>query len=134
MTAYVTVTAPTGEAIRAIRLFMLCQSLSLILAALVHVGVLITGYEHRRGGTAETVIGVVLLGALVSTWIRPRATRMIGLSAQGFALLGTVVGIFTIATGVGPRTAPDIAYHISLVALPVSGLVVSGRARSDRAV
>jgi hypothetical protein len=83
---------------------MLCQGLSLIVAALIHFGVLMTGYEHRRAGTAETVIGVVLLGALISTWIRPQATRTIGLSAQGFALLGTLVGIFTIVIGVGPRT------------------------------
>jgi hypothetical protein len=112
---------------------MLCQGLSLIVAALIHFGVLMTGYEHRRAGTAETVIGVVLLGALISTWIRPQAARTIGLSAQGFALLGTLVGIFTIVTGVGPRTAPDIADHVILVALLVSGLVVSARARGERA-
>jgi hypothetical protein len=85
---------------------MLCQGLSLIVAALIHFGVLMTGYEHRRAGTAETVIGVVLLGALISTWIRPQATRTIGLSAQGFALLGTLVGIFTIIIGVGPAPHP----------------------------
>jgi hypothetical protein len=50
---------------------MLCQGLSLIVAALIHFGVLMTGYEHRRAGTAETVIGVVLLGAL-TLWRRPR--------------------------------------------------------------
>jgi hypothetical protein len=48
-----------------------------------------------------------LLVGLAWTWIRPASARAAGLAAQGFALVGTLVGIFTIAVGVGPRTAPD---------------------------
>jgi len=55
-------------------------------------------------------------------------TRAAGLGAQAFALVGTLVGIFTIAIGVGPRTGPDIAYHIAIVAVLVAGLIVAARA------
>ncbi len=36
--------------------------------------------------------------------------------------------MFTIVVGVGPRTVPDIAYHVAIVAVLVWGLVVAKRA------
>lgn len=110
-----------------IRLFLLLQGASFVVASLVHRGVLIEGYEHDKAAVAEAVIGAVLLGGLVLTWVREASTRTIGLSVQGFALLGTFVGLFTIAIGVGPRTAPDLAYHAAIVAALVWGLVVARR-------
>ena len=44
------------------------------------------------------------------------------------ALLGTLVGVFTIAIGVGPRTLPDIAYHVAIIAVLVGGLILAWRA------
>jgi hypothetical protein len=75
---------------------------------------------------------VLLVGATL-TWIRPAWTRPVGIAAQGFALFGTLVGVFTIAIGVGPRTAPDVAYHIGIVVVLVWGLVFAARAPSDGA-
>ncbi|MFN2556638.1 MAG: hypothetical protein ABR592_07155 [Nitriliruptorales bacterium] len=43
------------------------------------------------------------------------------IAAQGFALLGTLVGVFTIVVGVGPRTAPDIVYHFVILAVLMWG-------------
>jgi hypothetical protein len=62
------------------------------------------------------------------SFIRPAWTRWVGLAAQGFALLGTLVGIFTIAIGVGPRTVPDVVYHAVIVVVLVWGLIVTARA------
>jgi hypothetical protein len=115
---------------QAIRLFVLLEGVAFVAAALIHFGVLFNGYEHQRAGTAESVIGTVLLLGWVSTLVHPRSTRAIGLAVQAFALLGTLVGIFTIAIGVGPRTGPDIAYHLVMVLVLVSGLAVAGRAPS----
>ncbi len=115
---------------RAIRLFVLFEGAAFITAALTHFGILMTGYEHQKAGRAESVIGIVLLLGLALTWIRPASTRGIGLAVQGFALLGTLVGIFTIIIGIGPRTAPDIAYHFVIVIVLVSGLVAAARARA----
>ncbi|MBC8162090.1 MAG: hypothetical protein H7Z42_12825 [Roseiflexaceae bacterium] len=114
-----------------IRLFMLIEAATFAIAALVHSGVLITGYAHQQAAIAEGVIALVLLGGVVVTWIRPAWLWHAGVAAQGFALLGTLVGLFTIAMGIGPRTIPDIAYHISIVMVLVWGLRVAMRARSE---
>jgi hypothetical protein len=119
---------------QAIRLFVLFEGVAFIAAALIHFGVLFSGYEHQKAGTAESVIGTVLLLGWVSTLVRPGSTRAIGLAVQAFALLGTLVGIVTIAIGVGPRTGPDIAYHIVIALVLVCGLAVAGRAPSKLAV
>lgn len=111
-----------------IRLFMLFEAATFVVASLIHSGVLITGYEHDQARIAEGVIAIVLLGGVALTVIRPAWTRQVGLAAQAFALLGTLVGVFTIAIGVGPRTVPDIAYHVAIVAVLVWGLVIAKRA------
>jgi DNA-binding NarL/FixJ family response regulator len=50
-----------------------------------------------------------------------------GVGAQAFAILGVLVGLFTIAVGVGPRTAADIGYHLAILAVLVVGLVIDAR-------
>jgi hypothetical protein len=114
---------------QAIRLFMFLEAAAFIVAALIHAGLLVDGYEHREARIAESVIAVLLLAGLALTRIRPRSTRRAGLAAQAFALLGTLVGIFTIAIGAGPRTVADIVYHVGIVVVLVSGLAVAVRAR-----
>jgi hypothetical protein len=41
--------------------------------------------------------------------------------------VSATVLLFTIAVGVGPRTVPDIAYHIAIVLVLVWGLRVAAR-------
>ncbi len=114
-----------------IRVFLLVEAAAFAAASLVHAGVLVHGYEHPQARVAEGVIAVVLLAGSVASWIRPVWTRAAGIAAQGFALLGTLVGLFTIAVGVGPRTAPDVVYHLGIVAVLVWGLVTAARAPAN---
>jgi len=114
---------------RTLRLFMLVEAATFVVAASVHAGFLISGYAHREARIAETVIGAVLLVGAMATWIRPASARAAGLVAQGFALLGTLVGIFTIIIGIGPQSVLDVVYHIAIVAALVWGLVVAWRMR-----
>jgi hypothetical protein len=114
-----------------IRLFLLIEGVSFLAAGLIHRGVLISGDAHQQASIAETSIAVVLLVGFGLTWIWPAHTRLIGLVAQAFALLGTLLGVFTIAIGVGPRTAPDLVYHLAILALLAWGLVVAARAPVD---
>jgi hypothetical protein len=116
-----------------IRIFLLVEAAAFLTAALIHLGLLSVGYEHREAGIAESVIAAVLLIGLAWSWIRPASTRRAGRAAQGFALFGTLVGLVTIAIGVGPRTIPDIAYHFAIAAVLVWGLVVARRAPSAAA-
>ena len=110
--------------------YLSAEALVFGVASLVHAGMLVSGYEHREARIAEGVIAAVLVAGLVGTFIAPQSSRTFGLGAQGFALLGTMVGLFTIAIGVGPRTVFDLTLHAAMVALLVSGLVATSRTRS----
>jgi hypothetical protein len=111
-----------------IRLFLLLAGISFVVAGLVHFGVLLEGYAHRQAALAESTIALVLLISYGLTWVWPTRTHRIGIGAQAFALLGMLLGAFTIAIGVGPRTAPDIASHVAILVVLVCGLVVAVRA------
>ena len=116
---------------RVIRSYLLVEAAIFRAAAAVHGGLFIGGYEHREARIAETAIAAVLLLGLIVSVMRPALTRVAGLGAQGFALFWTLVGIATIVAGIGPRTVPDVAYHIAIVALLVRGLVVTRQARIE---
>ena len=116
-----------------LRLFLLLEGASFVFAGLVHFGLLAGGYEHRSAAIAESLIGAVLLVALALTWRLPAWTRTVGIAAQGFGLLGTLVGAFTIAIGVGPRTLPDVVYHAAILLALACGLVVAARAPANTA-
>jgi hypothetical protein len=94
-----------------VRWLLALEAAAFGVAALVHAGVLLRGYEHWKAATAESVIGLVLLAGLVACLIAPRSSRAVGLAALAFALVGTLIGIFTIAIGVGPRSSFDISLH-----------------------
>ncbi|MGH7794435.1 MAG: hypothetical protein ACREQ2_06005 [Candidatus Binatia bacterium] len=113
---------------QAMRLYLFLEAAAFIVAALTHFGLLIGGYEHLKAGIAESVIAALLAG-FGFTWIRPDVVRKTGLATQTFALLGTLVGIFTIAIGVGPRATPDIAYHIVIIPVLASGLIAAFRVK-----
>lgn len=97
------------------------------LAALVHLGFAGARFQHGEAFIAESVIGAVLLAGWIGNGLLPRKTRLIAIGVQSFALLGTLVGLLTIAIGVGPRTALDLTLHAVMLLLLVSGLVVASR-------
>ena len=115
---------------RKLDLLLRFEILAFAAAALVHAGVLVDGYEHREAYTAETIIAVVLLAGLLIGGLRPRWAPRVVLAAQAFALLGTLVGVFTIVIGVGPRTVPDVVYHVLMVPVLAWGLWLALRWRS----
>jgi hypothetical protein len=82
------------------------------------------GFEHSKAAIAESVIGFVLLAGLLATYVASRSVRRIGVVSQGFALLGVMIGLVTIAIGIGPRTVPDIVFHAALLALLGIGLIL----------
>lgn len=119
----------TGTLPRTIHVLLSVEAASFLLAATVHAGVLVRGYEHHEAMIAESAIGAVLLGGLVMTWVRPRSMFSVAAGVQAFALLGTFVGIWTIIVGIGPRTIPDIVYHVAIVLVLIVGIWLAWRAR-----
>lgn len=110
------------------RLFVLIEAVAFLAAALTHFGILAHGYRHKPAGTAESVIGCVLFAGWLATFLAARWTNRIGLIVQVFALVGTLVGLYTIAIGIGPRTTPDLVFHAGIVIVLVWGLAASVRA------
>jgi hypothetical protein len=111
-----------------IRRFLILEAAAFFVAALIHSGYLVPGYEHRAARIAESVLGLVLVAGLVASLLRPALIRAAGLAAQGFALLGTLVGILTIIVGVGPRSTADVVYHLAMVGVLVWGLATAAHA------
>lgn len=118
-----------------VRLFLSIEALAFAAAALVHGGILVSGYEHRQACIAESVIACVLAAGLIVATAAPRLTRAAALATQGFALLGTLVGVTMIAIGVGPQSVFDVALHGGFLTLLIAGLTVTARrpsaARAD---
>lgn len=120
-----------GESLGRLRLFLFVEAVSFAVASMIHAGLFVAGYRHSEASVAEAVIATVLFAGLLLSWILPAWMRAIALVAQLFALFGTLVGIFTIVVGVGPRTVPDLVYHGAIVGVLVWGLYIAMRARSD---
>ena len=110
-----------------IRFLLLFEAATFAAAALIHFGVIAAGHGHQKAGVAESAIAAVLFTGAILTCLSRTWTRGIGLAAQSFALISTLVGVFTIIIGIGPRTAPDIAYHVAIVAVLIWGLVAAAR-------
>ena len=107
------------------RLFLLFEAATFVVAAAIHAGALVEGHRHRDAAIAETVIAIILIAALALGWTpRPWPLRF-AVVAQAFALAGTLVGLFTIAIGIGPQTVPDVAYHLAILAVIATGLAVA---------
>jgi hypothetical protein len=112
---------------RSLLAFLIVEVAAFAGASLTHSGVLMQGYEHTQAGIAEAVIAAALATAIVVGLLRPGTSRVLGLSAQGFALLGTSVGVFSMVRGFGPRSAADLAFHVGIATILVAGLVVAFR-------
>jgi hypothetical protein len=104
---------------------MLVEAATFVVAASIHFGAFLDGYGHRKAGTAETVIAVVLVAGTALTWSRLAWRAAIG--AQAFAIFGVGVGLFTIAVGVGPRTVLDVAYHLAILVVLAGGVGLASR-------
>lgn len=123
-------TARTNEITTArIRRFLTVEIFGFAMASLVHFGALLPGYEHPKARIAEGVIAAVLLTGLILTTASPARTRAIGIAVQGFALLGTLVGVFTIIIGIGPQSLPDIIFHVFITGLLLWGILAATRLR-----
>jgi len=120
----------TAQSHRLLRGFLLLEAGLLGAASAVHSGLLLRGHAHGQARIAEAVIAAVLLAAWALSLVWSARTRKLALLGQGFALLGTLVGLFTIAAGIGPQSAPDLVFHFALAALLLSGLYFARRAHA----
>lgn len=118
-----------GPPSRLLRGLLLLEAGLLAAASTVHSGLLLRGHLHGQARTAEAVIAAVLLAAWALSFVLPGRTHRLALLAQSFALMGTLVGLFTIVIGIGPQSGPDLVFHFALVALLLAGLYFARRAQ-----
>lgn len=96
-------------------------------AALMHFGILVKGYEHDKALIAEIIIAVILFIGLLIGYIFPVRMKKSAVIVQWIALAGTIIGLFTIIVGVGPRSNPDYVLHTIMIFLLICGLVIAKR-------
>ena len=107
---------------------MLVEAIAFLIASTVHSGALIDVSVDSSANIAEGIIGLVLLAGAIVTTVRPGWTRVVGVIAQGFGLLGSLVGLFLATRGLGPHTGPDLVFHVVIVAMLAIGVVAASRA------
>ena len=110
-----------------VRGFLLLQIAIFLTLVSIHFGLLIGGYRHRNAGTAESVIAAVLVAGLLLTRTPRPWSRRAATAAQSFGIVGVLVGLFTIALGIGPRTMLDLTLNAALLLTLIAGLAITLR-------
>jgi hypothetical protein len=103
--------------------FMLVQIAIFLVMVLIHFGLLIEGYRHQNAGATESLLTAVLVTGLLLTWT-PRWSHRAAVVAQSFGTMGVLLGLFTIAVGIGPRTILDLTLNGALLVTLIAGLVM----------
>ena len=110
------------RSIWAVRGFLLVQIAIFLVLVTIHFGLLIGGYGHPPAGATESVIVAVLLLGLLLTWTPPPWSRRAATAAQSFGTLGVLVGMLTIALGIGPRIILDLSLNVVLLLTLIAGV------------
>ena len=110
-----------------VRGLLLVQIAIFVVLVSIHFSLLTGGYGHRAAGTTELVIAVVLLFGLLLTWRPPPWSRRAAVAAQSFGTLGVLVGLFTVALGIGPRTILVLSLNVLLFLTLIAGLATTKR-------
>lgn len=100
------------------------EAAAFVAAALVHFGIIPLGLEDSAAGTAESIIAVVLLIGVGISRSRRAWTRRVALLTQGFALAGTLIGLYLFVT-IEPDKVADIVYHLLMVVVLITGIVLA---------
>ena len=99
------------------RTFLFAEAAAFAIAALIHAGLPAEEYGHPDAIIFESVLGGILFLGYSLTLYNRSWTRRIGIVAQGIALLGTVVGRFSIIAGAGPTIVFDLIFYRAITAI-----------------
>jgi hypothetical protein len=102
---------------------MLVQIAIFLVLVSVHFGLPIDGYRHPNAGATESLLTAVLVAGLLLTWT-PRWSHQAAIVTQSFGTMGILVGLFTIAFGIGPRTILDLSLNGALLLTLIAGLAM----------
>jgi hypothetical protein len=104
------------------------EAVVFLLAALLHVGVRVpVGFVEPRiipAAIVEGLIGVFFAVSAYAVFARQTWAWSAAIGAHVFALLGTLLGVFALAVGGGPRTEANTIYHYVMLGVIIVGLVL----------
>jgi hypothetical protein len=121
----------SADLLRALRLVMLVQAASLLVAAALHAGLVMAG-PFDQAAVYEASLGVLLLLALgLSFVVSSQSAGLAALAAQALTLAGASLGVYLALLGVAPDSTLDIVYHVALIGLLIVGLVLAWRVRAS---
>jgi hypothetical protein len=107
------------------RAFLFAEALAFTVAALIHAGLPAEEYGHPDAIIFESVLaGILFLGYSLSLYDQSW-TRRIGIAVQGIALLGTVIGRFSIIAGARPTIVFDLVFYRAITFILLWGLTVT---------
>lgn len=107
------------------RTFLFAEAVAFTVAVLIHTGVPVEEYGHRDAIIFESVLAGILFLGYSLTRYHQSWTRRICILVQGIALLGTVVGRFSIIAGAGPRIVFDLVFYRAMTAVLLWGLITA---------
>lgn len=116
-----------------IRILVVFDAVTFLLAALLHLGVrlplgfaVLTEPGIRDAAIVEGLAGLIFAVAAYAVFTHQQWARPAAIIAHVFAFLGVLVGINALAIGLGPRTGLNTVYHNLMLLLLVLGLVLLG--------
>jgi hypothetical protein len=105
-----------------VRGFLLVEIAIFLLLASIHFDLLVSGYRHRDAGSTESLIAAVMVAGLLLTWTPPPWNRRAAAAAQYVGTLGVLVGLLTVALGIGHRTILGLTLDGVLLLILIAGL------------
>jgi hypothetical protein len=115
---------------------MLIEAGTLVVAAVLHLGahiplgfLTVRGTHQSDAAFPELIIAAVLVAGSVAVFRFPGRARPAALAATWFAVAGVILGLSITASGGGPAKAPNVIYHVCLLAVLVTGLIALLRDR-----
>jgi hypothetical protein len=119
-----------GAVRRGFGVLMLIEAATLAVAAILHLGahiplgfLTVRGTHQSDAAFPELLIAAVLAAGSVAVFRFPDRARWAALAATWFAVAGVILGLSITASGDGPAKAPNVAYHVCLLAVLVTGLL-----------
>jgi multisubunit Na+/H+ antiporter MnhG subunit len=82
----------------------------------------VRGTHQSDAAFPELIIAAVLVAGSVAVFRFPDRARRAALAASWFAVAGVMLGLSITAGGDGPAKAPNVAYHVCLLAILVARL------------
>jgi hypothetical protein len=111
-----------------VRWIMAIAAVTLLVAAALHAGIVIEG-PFDSAALFETIIAVILVVGIGLTFLPEPWARWGALATLVVSAAGVAVGLFLVIRGAAPNSAPDIVYHVALMAWLLAGIVLAWRTR-----